>query len=73
MALLTVSKESALVEAGNSVLSSSVFQWLEGNFVLCAYLLHVTGHSTLTVRLAQKFMLAHKRRMVNDRKCIIRQ
>ena len=54
MALLTVSKESALAEAGNSVLSSSVFSGLAGNFGLCACILHVAKHSTLTL-LAQKF------------------
>ena len=31
---LTVSKESALMEAGNSVLASSVFHRLAGNFWL---------------------------------------
>ena len=51
MALLTVRKESALTEAGNSVLMSSVCQ---GNFGFCACILHVTRHSRLT-RLAQKF------------------
>ena len=54
MALLTVSKESALTEAGNSVLMASVFHRLAANFGFCACVLHVTRHSTLT-RLAQKF------------------
>ncbi len=54
MALLTVSKESALTEAGNSTLTSSVFHGLAGNFCLCACELHVTRHSFLT-QLAQKF------------------
>ena len=52
-ALLTISKESALVEVGNSALTSSVFDGLVGNFGLCACVLHVTRHSTLT-KLAQK-------------------
>ena len=54
MALLTVSTESALTEAGNSVLTASVFHGLAANFGFCACVLHVTRHSTLT-RLAQKF------------------
>ena len=54
MALLTVSTESALMEAGNSVLTASVFHRYAANFGFCACVLHVTRHSTLT-RLAQKF------------------
>ena len=54
MALLTVSAESALTEAGNSVLTASLFHELAANFGFCAVVLHVTRHSTLT-RLAQKF------------------
>ena len=54
MALLTKSTESALTEAGNSVLTASVFHWLAANFGLCACVLHVTRHSALT-RLVQKF------------------
>ena len=54
MALLTVSTESALTEAGTSVLTASVFHVLAGNFGFCACVLHITRHSTLT-RLAQKF------------------
>ncbi len=54
MALLTVSKESALTEAGNSTLLSSVFHRLAGNFCLCARVHHVSRHSSLT-QLAQKF------------------
>ena len=53
MALLTVSKESALAEAGNSVYTASVFHGLAANFGFCACLLHVSRHSTLK-RLAQK-------------------
>ena len=53
MALLTVSKESALAEAGNSVYTASVFHGLAANFGFCACLLHVSRHSTLE-RLAQK-------------------
>ena len=51
MALLTVSNELALAEAGNSALTSSVFHGYAGNFGLCACLLHVR-HSMLT-QLAQ--------------------
>ena len=48
-------KESALAEAGNSVLTPSVLHWLAGNFGLCGWVLHVyTRHST-TTQLAQKF------------------
>ena len=54
MALLTVSTESALTEAGNSVLTASVFHGLSANFGFCAGVLQVSRHSTLT-RLAQKF------------------
>ena len=55
MALLTVITESALMEAGNYVLTASVFHGLAANFDFCACVLHVTyRHSTLT-RLAQKF------------------
>ena len=54
MALLTVSTESALTEAGNSVLMASVFHGLVANFGFCAWVLRVTRHCTLT-RLAQKF------------------
>ena len=49
MALLTIGKESGLTmltEAGNSVLTSSVFHFLKhrfvGNFGSCACVLHVT-------------------------------
>ena len=48
MALLTVSKESVFVEAGNYALTSSVFYRLAGIFGLLACVLHVTRHSTLT-------------------------
>ena len=51
MALLTVSKEPALTETGNSVLTASVFHGLAANY---ACVLNVTRHYTLT-RLAQKF------------------
>ena len=54
MALHTVSIESALTEAGNSVLSASVFHRLAANFGFCVCILRVTRQSTLT-RLAQKF------------------
>ena len=36
----TVSKESALMEAGNSMLTSSIFPGLAGNFGFCACVLH---------------------------------
>ena len=48
-ALLTISKESALAEAGNSVLTSSIFLGLAGKFGLCACVLHVTRYSTQIV------------------------
>ena len=54
MALLTVSTELALAEAGNSVLMASIFHGLATNFGFCPCLLIVTRHSTFT-RLAQKF------------------
>ena len=54
MALLTVSKETALTEAGKSVLTASVFYRLAANCGVCACVFHVTRHSMLT-RLAQKF------------------
>ena len=47
MALLTVSTEFALTEAGNYVLTASVFHGLAANFGFCACVLHVTRHSTL--------------------------
>ena len=50
----TVSTESALTEAGNSVLVASVIYGLADNFCFCTCILHVTRHSKLT-RLAQKF------------------
>ena len=49
MAWLTVSTESTLTEAGNYVLTASVFHGLAANFGF-----NITRHSTLT-RLAQKF------------------
>ena len=54
MALLIVSTESALTEAGNSVLTASVFHGLVANFGFSACVLPVTRHSALTRR-AQKF------------------
>ncbi len=54
MNLLTVSKESTLTEAENSVFTSSTFQGLAENFGLCACVLHVTRYSSLT-QIAQKF------------------
>ena len=59
MAMLSISTESALTEAGNSVLTVSVFHRLAANFGLCACILRVTRHYTLT-RLAQKSGLARK-------------
>ena len=53
MALLTVGTESALTEAGNAVLTASVFHGLAASFDFCACELHVIRHSMLT-RLAQK-------------------
>ena len=50
----TVSTESALTEAGNSVLLASVFHGLAANFGFCSHVLHITRYSTLT-RLAQKY------------------
>ena len=60
MALLTVSTESALTEAGNSVLTASVFHGLVANFGFCACVLYVTRHSML----AGNSVLAGKRRIV---------
>ena len=40
MALLTVSTEWALTEAGNSVLMASIYYWLAANFGFCACVLH---------------------------------
>ena len=54
MALLTVSTESALMVAGNYVLTASVVHRLAANFGFGACELGVTRHSTLT-GLAQKF------------------
>ena len=56
MTQLTVSKESTLTEAGNSVLRSRVFHGLAGKFGLCLYYTLLYRHSTLT-QLAQKFAL----------------
>ena len=50
MALLTISKEWTLAEAGNS----AYFMGQRGVFLFCACVLHVPRHSTLT-QLAQKF------------------
>ena len=47
MALLTLSTESALTEAGNSVLTANVFLGLAVNFCFCACILRVR-HSMLT-------------------------
>ena len=58
MDLLTVSTESALTEAGNYVLTASVFHGLAADFGFCACVLRVTRHSKLT-RLAQKFRRLH--------------
>ena len=58
MALLTVSTESALTEAGYFVLTGSVFHRLVANFGFCACVLHVTWHSTLT-RLAKEIRRLH--------------
>ena len=55
MALLTVSIELALTEAGNFVLTASVFHGLAANFVFCVCVLHVTRHFTLTRLNLQKF------------------
>ena len=59
MALLMVSTEFVLTEAGNFVLTSSVFYGLVGNFGFCACVLHSTRHYTLT-RLAQKLHVSMK-------------
>ena len=56
MALLTLSKESELHDAGNSALTSSVLHRLERNLRLkCACLNHITRNSSLT-QLAQIFI-----------------
>ena len=54
MALLTVSTESALTEAGNSVLTASIVHGLAANLGFCVCVLHITRHSSLT-RLVHKF------------------
>ena len=54
MALLIVSKESALTDAGNSALTSCVFHGLAGILCLCSCVLHITRHSSIP-QLAQKF------------------
>ena len=58
MALLTVSTESALTEAGNSVLTASVFHRYATHFGFRVCILNVTMHSALT-RLSQKFWRLH--------------
>ena len=57
MALLTVSTELALMEAGNSVLTASVFYRL-------ACVLGVTRHSLLTRLVQRNWALACKRGIV---------
>ena len=66
MAQLTISRESALTEAGNSVLTSSVFYGLAAHVGLCACVLHVTTcrYSTLTHSKHRNPALARKQRMV---------
>ena len=54
MALLTVSKESALTGAVNSTVTSSLVHGLAWNFDLCACIRHITSHSSLT-QLAHQF------------------
>ena len=63
MALLTVSTESVLTEAGNYVLTASAFHGLAANFGFCACVLHVTRHSTLA-RLARDSALAEAQNSV---------
>ncbi len=56
MDLLAVSKESALTEAGNSALTSSVIHRLAGSFYLCACVLNVIGLGILRcTQQAQEF------------------
>ena len=57
MALLTVNTELALTDAGNSVLTASMFHRLAPNFGFCTCVIHVTRHSMAfySLRLAQKF------------------
>ena len=71
MALLTVSTESALTEAGNSVLTASVFHGLGAKFGFCACVLHVTRHSTLT-RLVQKFCVCGESRLLAQNSAVSR-
>ncbi len=54
MALLTVSKESALTENRDFRAYVKHITRLAGNFCLCVWLLHFTRHSSRT-HLAQKF------------------
>ena len=63
MALLTVTKELALAEAGKSAFMSSVFHRLAGNSCLCTCVLHLTTHSMLA-QVAQKFCACRAKRMV---------
>ena len=70
MALLTVSTELALTEAGNFMLTASLFHGLVANFGFCACVLNVTRHSKLS-RLAQKFDACTKAG-IRDRKRRIR-
>ena len=53
---LLIEAEIGVTEAGNYVLTASEFHGLAANFGVCACVLHVTGHSTLT-RLAHGSLL----------------
>ena len=54
MALLTISTESALREAGNYVLTANVFHGLAADFCFCACILQVTGHFKLTRHVSEE-------------------
>ena len=58
MDLLSVSKESALTEAGNSVLTLCIFQGILAFHNLWACILYESSHSSLT-QLKHKFICLH--------------
>ena len=65
MALLTVSTESALTEAGNSVLTASVIHGFAANFGFCACVLHVIIGILRLQGWCRNLALARKRGIAN--------
>ena len=59
MALLSVSTESALTEAGNSVLTASVFHGLAANFGFCACVFYAYKASVEIRRLHVRTLWTH--------------